>query len=57
MQTAVDSAANSATAVVGEDTDLLVLLRLHADVKSQPLFFTEIGKETDSKEEPQGVAH
>ena len=57
VQTAVDSAANSATTVIGEDTDLLVLLCLHADVKSQPLFFTEIGKEADSKEEPQGVAH
>ena len=56
-QTAVDSAANSATTVVGEDTDLLVLLCLHADVKSQPLFFFQIGKEADSKEEPQGVAH
>ena len=32
VQTAVDSAANSATTVVGEDTDLLVLLCLHADV-------------------------
>ena len=57
VQTAVDSAANSATTAGGEDTDLLVLLCLHADVKSQPLFFTEIGKEADSKEEPQGVAH
>ena len=57
VQTAVDSAANSATTVVGEDTDLLVLFCLHTDVKSQPLFFTEIGKESDSKEEPQGVAH
>ena len=37
VQTAVDSGANSATTVVGEDTDLLVLLCLHADVKSQPL--------------------
>ena len=49
MQTAVDSAANSATTVVGEDTDLLVLLCLHADVKSQPLFFTEIGKKQTAK--------
>ena len=48
VQTAVDSAANSATTVVGEDTDLLVLLWLHTDVKSQPLFFIEIGKESDS---------
>ena len=35
VQTAVDPAANSATTVVGENTDLLVLLCLHADVKSR----------------------
>ena len=34
VQTAVDSAANSTTTVVGEDTDLLVLPCLHVDVKS-----------------------
>lgn len=39
VQTAVDSVANSATMVAGEDTDLFVLLWLHADVRSQPLFF------------------
>ncbi|CAH3133198.1 unnamed protein product [Porites lobata] len=47
--TAVDSAANSATTVVGEDTDLLVLLCLHADVKSQPLFLKSEKKQTAKK--------
>ena len=45
----MDSAANSATTVVGEDTDLLVLLCLHADVKSQPLFFKSEKKKTAKK--------
>lgn len=49
VQTAVDSAANSATMVVGKDTDLLVLLCLHADVKSQPLFFKSEKKQTAKK--------
>ncbi|CAH3187344.1 unnamed protein product [Porites lobata] len=49
VQTAVDSATNSATTVVGEDTDLLVLLCLHADVKSQPLFFKSEKKQTAKK--------
>ncbi|CAH3149612.1 unnamed protein product, partial [Porites lobata] len=49
VQTAVDSAANSATTVVGEDTDLLVLLCPHADVKSQPLFFKSEKKQTAKK--------
>ena len=48
VQTAVDLAANSAT-VAGEDTDLLVLLCLHADVKSQPLFFKSEKKQTAKK--------
>ena len=45
----MDSAANSPTTVVGEDTDLLVLLCLHADVKSQPLFFKSEKKQTAKK--------
>ena len=45
----MDAASNSATAVVGEDTDLLVLLCLHADVKSQPLFFKSEKKQTAKK--------
>ena len=49
MQTAVDSAANSATTVVGEDTDLLALLCPHANVKSQPLFFKLEKKQTAKK--------
>ncbi|KAK2570384.1 hypothetical protein P5673_005186 [Acropora cervicornis] len=49
VQTAVDSVANSATMVAGEDTDLLVLLWLHADVKSQPLFFKSEKKQTAKK--------
>ena len=49
LQTAVDSATNSATTVVGEDTDLLLLLRLHAEVKSQPLFFKSEKKQTAKK--------
>ena len=49
VQTAVDSAANSATMVVGEDTDLLGLLCLHTDVKSQPLFFKSEKKQTAKK--------
>ena len=49
VQTAVDSAANSPTIVVGEDTDLFVLLCLHADVKSQPLFFKLEKKQTAKK--------
>ena len=44
VQTGVDWNANSATTVVGKDTDLLVLLCLHADVKSQPLFFNNNNK-------------
>lgn len=35
--------------VVGEDTDLLVLLCLHEDVKSQPLFFKSEKKQTAKK--------
>ena len=46
---AVDSAANSATTAVGEDTDLLVLICLHVDVKSQPLFFKSGMKQTAKK--------
>ena len=49
VQTAVDSAANSAAMVVGEDTDLLGLLCLHADLKSQPLFFKSEKKQTAKK--------
>ena len=49
VQTAVDLAANSAPTVVGEDTDLLVLLCLHADVKSQPLFFKLEKKQSAKK--------
>ena len=49
VQTAVDLAANSATTVAGEDTDLLVLLCLHVDVKSQPLFFKSEKKQTAKK--------
>ena len=49
VQTAVDSVANSATMVAGGDTDLLVLLWLHADVKSQPLFFKSEKKQTAKK--------
>ena len=45
----MDSAANSETTVVGEDTDLSVLLCLHADVKSQPLFFKSEKKQTAKK--------
>ena len=45
----MDAAPNSATAVVGEDTDLLVLLCLHADVKSQPLFFKSEKKQKKHK--------
>ena len=51
VQTAVDSAANSTTTVVGEDTDLLVLPCLHVDVKSQPLFFKLEKKQTAKKNE------
>ena len=46
---AVDSAANSGTTVVGEDIDLLVLLCLPVDVKSQPLFFKSEMKQTAKK--------
>ena len=45
----MDAAANSATAVVGEDTDLLVVLCLHADVKSQPPFFKSEKKQKNHK--------
>ena len=45
----MDSAANSATTVVGEDTDLLVLLGLYVNVKSQPLFFKSEKKQTAKK--------
>ena len=44
-----NSATNSATTVVGEHTDLLVLLCLHADEKSQPLFFKSEKKQTAKK--------
>ena len=45
----MDSATNSVTTVVGVDTDLLVLLCLHADVESQPLFFKSEKKHTAKK--------
>ena len=57
VQTAVDSAANSATTVVGEDTDLLVLLCLHADVKSQPLFFSEKSEKKQTAKKNHKVWH
>lgn len=56
QSTAVDSVANSATMVAGEDTDLLVLLWLQCGCEITASFL-QIGKEADSKEEPQGVAH
>ena len=37
-KTAVASAAESPTTVIGEDTDLLVLLICHADLESHPLY-------------------
>ena len=49
VQTAVDLAANCETMVVGDHTDLLVLLCLHADVKSQPLFFKSEKQQTAKK--------
>ncbi|KAK6172757.1 hypothetical protein SNE40_016353 [Patella caerulea] len=48
-QTAVNSAAKKATTVIGEDTDLLVLLCFHADPHSHGLFLrSEGGKNTKS---------
>ena len=49
VQTAVDSAADSATGVAGEDTALLVLLCPHADVKSKPFSFKSEKKQKNHK--------
>ncbi|GFR65217.1 hypothetical protein ElyMa_005525100 [Elysia marginata] len=38
VNTAVICAVNATTVVIGEDTDLLVLLLYHADLRSRPLF-------------------
>ena len=39
VQTAVNSARNNTTVLVGDDTDLLVLLCYHADLNSHDIFF------------------
>lgn len=43
-KTAVDSASRCATTVIGEDTDLLVLLCFHADPTAFPIVFRSEGK-------------
>lgn len=45
-QTAIQSAANGPTTVIGEDTDLLVLLCYHADKDSSPIYLWSDKKST-----------
>lgn len=44
VQTAIQEAITENTVVVGEDTDLLVLLCHHAQLDSHPIFFKQTGK-------------
>ena len=48
-QTAVDSASRSPTTLIGEDTDLLVLLCFHANPNSFDLYFRSEAKQTSKK--------
>ena len=48
-QTAVDSASRCPTTLMGEDTDLLVLLCFHAKPNSFDLYFRSEGKQTTKK--------
>lgn len=50
VQTAVESAKTSETVVVGDDTDLLVLLCFHADVAAHKLHFIPEPKKTSTKQ-------
>ena len=49
VQTTVSAAAYGPTVLVGEDTDLLVLLCHHADLNSSDIFFKSDSKQTASK--------
>ena len=40
VQTAIQSTKSVTTVLVGDDTDLLVLLRHHADTSARDLFFS-----------------
>lgn len=49
VQTAVECASRHPTTLIGEDTDLLVLLCMHADTTSFPLLFRSEGQQTSKK--------
>ena len=50
VQTAVSSALEKVTVLLGEDTDLLVLLLYHADLSSKGIYFkSEVKLSTDKK--------
>lgn len=49
VQTAVDSANNHDTVVIGEDTDLLVLLCYHSSTSSKKLFFRSDSRQSNTK--------
>ena len=49
VKTAVECAENSSTTVIGEDTDLLVLLRSHADMKKSDIIFHSEAKQNTKK--------
>ncbi|GFO18890.1 hypothetical protein PoB_004539500 [Plakobranchus ocellatus] len=44
VRTAVSCAINKTTVIIGEDTDLLVLLLHHADLRSRPLLLKSRSK-------------
>ena len=48
--TAVSRAVNKTTVVIGEDTDLLVLLLHHADLRSRPLLLKSGSKTKKHKQ-------
>ena len=49
VKTALEKAAKTQTAVVGEDTDLLVLLLFHVNLEHRNVFFTSSSKKSGAK--------
>ena len=49
VQTAVECAKTGATTVIGEDTDLLVLLCMHADISQSDIIFRSETKRKTKK--------
>ena len=49
MKKALESAASTSTVLIGDDTDLLVLLIFHADLNSHDIFFASERKNAKNR--------